>query len=121
MSTEQVTSTLHDGVLTLTAYLRAENRWEGPDYRPQPGDMVIYDEPSPKGQHVNLVLVDDDGTLTTIGGGEGRGMPTPSLDRMAAEGMGAISPDRGAAFFLSELKGRHSRRSGQFAEDLCGQ
>jgi hypothetical protein len=36
--------------------------------------MVIYDEPSPKGQHVNLVLVDDDGTLTTIGGGEGRGI-----------------------------------------------
>lgn len=59
------------GVMTLTDYLRTEGRWEPTDYLPQPGDMVLYDTPSPKGQHVNIVLVDDNGTLTTIGGGEG--------------------------------------------------
>ncbi|WP_135452825.1 CHAP domain-containing protein [Mycobacterium sp. DL99] len=60
------------GVLTLTDYLHNEGRWEPTDYLPQPGDMVIYDEPSPKHQHVNIVVADDNGTLTTIGGGEGR-------------------------------------------------
>lgn len=62
------------GVLTLTGYLRDEGRWETRDYRPQPGDMVLYDEPSPHGQHVNIVLINDGGTLTTVGGGEGRGV-----------------------------------------------
>lgn len=62
------------GVLTLTAYLKDEGRYETPDYAPRPGDMVLYDEPSPKGQHVNIVLINDNGTLTTVGGGEGRGV-----------------------------------------------
>jgi arylsulfatase len=37
-----------------------------------------------------LLIVTDDtgwGDLGAYGGGEGRGMPTPSLDRMAADGM----------------------------------
>lgn len=34
--------------------------------------MVLYDAPSPKGQHVNIVLINDDGILTTVGGNEGR-------------------------------------------------
>ena len=37
-----------------------------------------------------ILLVSDDtdwGDLGAYGGGEGRGMPTPSLDRMAKEGM----------------------------------
>lgn len=59
------------GVMTLTDYLHSEGRWESPDYSPLPGDMVLYDKPSPKGQHVNIVLINDDGTLTTVGGGEG--------------------------------------------------
>ncbi|AGM26762.1 CHAP domain-containing protein [Mycobacteroides abscessus] len=62
------------GVLTLTAYLRDEGRYETPGYAPEPGDMVLYDKPSPKGQHVNIVLINDNGTLTTVGGGEGRGV-----------------------------------------------
>ncbi|SLD27906.1 Uncharacterised protein [Mycobacteroides abscessus subsp. massiliense] len=37
------------GVLTLTAYLRDEGRYETPGYAPEPGDMVLYDKPSPKG------------------------------------------------------------------------
>ena len=57
--------------MTLTDYLHSEGRWESPDYSPLPGDMVLYDKPSPKGQHVNIVLVNDNGTLTTVGGGEG--------------------------------------------------
>jgi len=59
------------GVMTLTDYLHAEGRWEPVDYSPFPGDMVLYDKPSPKGQHVNIVLINDNGTLTTVGGGEG--------------------------------------------------
>jgi hypothetical protein len=62
------------GVLTLTAYLKDQGRYETPEYAPKPGDMVLYDEPSPKGQHVNIVLTNDHGTLTTVGGGEGRGV-----------------------------------------------
>lgn len=62
------------GVLTLTSYLKDEGRYETRDYSPQPGDMVLYDEPSPKGQHVNIVLINDNGILTTVGGGEGRGV-----------------------------------------------
>lgn len=62
------------GVMTLTDYLRAEGRWEPADYLPQPGDVVLYDQPSPKGQHVNIVVADNDGTLTTVGGAEGRGI-----------------------------------------------
>jgi len=70
------------GVMTLTDYLQAHNRWEPPDYRPAPGDMVLYDKPSPKGQHVNIVLVNDNGTLTTVGGGEGAnvGLSTFKID-----------------------------------------
>ena len=37
-----------------------------------------------------LFIVSDDtgyGDLGPYGGGEGRGMPTPNIDRMAAEGM----------------------------------
>ncbi|ORA38269.1 CHAP domain-containing protein [Mycobacterium aquaticum] len=60
------------GVMTLTDYLQAEGRWEPPEYSPQPGDMVLYDAPSPKGQHVNIVLINNNGTLTTVGGNEGR-------------------------------------------------
>lgn len=59
------------GVMTLTDYLHAEGRWEPVGYSPLPGDMVLYDKPSPKGQHVNIVLINDNGTLTTVGGGEG--------------------------------------------------
>ena len=62
------------GVLTLTAYLKDGGRYEAPGYAPKPGDMVLYDVPSPKGQHVNIVLINDHGTLTTVGGGEGRGV-----------------------------------------------
>ncbi|MBA0047460.1 CHAP domain-containing protein [Mycobacterium sp. NPDC050853] len=62
------------GVLTLTSYLKDQGRYETRDYSPRPGDMVLYDEPSPKGQHVNIVLINDNGTLTTVGGGEGRGV-----------------------------------------------
>ncbi|MGH3724724.1 MAG: CHAP domain-containing protein [Mycobacterium sp.] len=62
------------GVLTLTDYLRREGRFEPRVYSPQPGDMVLYNQPSPRGQHVNIVLINDNGTLTTVGGGEGRGV-----------------------------------------------
>ena len=37
-----------------------------------------------------ILLVSDDtgyGDLGAYGGGEGRGMPTPNLDRLAAEGL----------------------------------
>ena len=42
-----------------------------------------------------LLIVSDDtgwGDLGPYGGGEGRGMPTPAFDKMAAEGMTFFSP-----------------------------
>jgi arylsulfatase len=46
---------------------------------------------SAKGSKPNILfIVSDDtgfGDLGPYGGGEGRGMPTPSIDKMAADGM----------------------------------
>ncbi len=43
----------------------------GQDYQPKVGDTILYGDSSPPfGQHVNVVLVNDAGTLTTVGGNE---------------------------------------------------
>ncbi|HEY6413756.1 MAG TPA: sulfatase-like hydrolase/transferase [Edaphobacter sp.] len=65
-----------------------------------------------------IVILGDDvgwGDLGVYGGGEGRGIPTPNLDRMAAEGMTFFSfygqpsstPGRAAV-----MTGRNPNRSG---------
>jgi len=74
-----------------------------------------------------LLLVSDDtgyGDLGPYGGGEGRGMPTPNIDRMAAEGMTFFSfyaqpsctPGRAAI-----LTGRIPNRSGMTTVAFQGQ
>lgn len=61
------------GVATLTVYLVHEKAWQprSSGYQPKPGDLVIYDEKSFVGQHVNIVVRNDGGELTTVGGNEG--------------------------------------------------
>lgn len=58
------------GVATLTDYLRDSGRWRGVQYRPQPGDIVVYDHPSPWGQHTNIVVAVDGDRVSTVGGNQ---------------------------------------------------
>ncbi|WP_459547871.1 CHAP domain-containing protein [Nocardia sp. X0981] len=39
--------------------------------RPVTGDVILYGPDSRFGQHTNIVLIAENGTLTTIGGNEG--------------------------------------------------
>ncbi len=59
------------GVYTLQEYYQSAGRFEPPSYRPVAGDVVLYDDPSPFGQHTNVVVANDNGVLTTVGGNEG--------------------------------------------------
>ncbi|MBS9532195.1 CHAP domain-containing protein [Mycobacterium sp. M1] len=63
------------GVATLQEFYEAAGRFQPVGaYRPRVGDVVLYGEPSPFGQHTNIVLGYDDGVLTTVGGNEDRGV-----------------------------------------------
>jgi len=52
-------------------------------------------QPAPAGQRPNIIMIVSDdtgyGDLGPFGGGIGRGMPTPNIDRLAAEGMSFFS------------------------------
>src|SRR5690348_6214512 len=47
-------------------------------------------QPAPTGQRPNIIMIISDdtgyGDLGPYGGGVGRGMPTPNIDRLASEG-----------------------------------
>lgn len=43
-------------------------------YNPKAGDILLYDNPSSFGQHTNIVLESNNGTVTTIGGNEPGGI-----------------------------------------------
>lgn len=60
------------GVYTLRDAYRATGRFTpfGTGYRPRTGDLVLYDGSVVFGQHVDVVLADDGGRITTIGGNE---------------------------------------------------
>ncbi|GEE01664.1 hypothetical protein nbrc107696_21100 [Gordonia spumicola] len=60
------------GVATLTEYFQSRGDFRSADsgYRPKLGDVVLYAADSKFGQHTNIVLRDDDGVLTTVGGNE---------------------------------------------------
>ncbi|MGO4616431.1 CHAP domain-containing protein [Nocardia sp. 2YAB30] len=60
------------GVDTLQEYYEGEGRFApiGSGYRPRTGDVLLYRESSPFGQHTNIVLRADVGEVTTIGGNE---------------------------------------------------
>ena len=42
----------------------------GSGYSPKVGDIAIYQKPSPFGNHTNIVIKNDNGTITTVGGNE---------------------------------------------------
>lgn len=60
------------GTYTLRDYYESENKFvaAGEAYEPNIGDTMLYDNPSPFGQHVNIVIANNDGVVTTIGGNE---------------------------------------------------
>jgi len=58
------------GVYTLEEYYRSVGRFKEPGYQPQLGDVVMYNNPSPFGQHTNIVIANNNGEVTTVGGNE---------------------------------------------------
>ncbi len=64
------------GVYTLQEYLQSVGkvRLANSGYTPKVGDLMLYDNPSPFGQHTNIVLKNDNGVITTIGGNEPGGI-----------------------------------------------
>ncbi|MEV6134747.1 CHAP domain-containing protein [Nocardia sp. NPDC051990] len=60
------------GVYTLQEYYQGAGRFAsvGSGYQPRTGDVLLYTERSPFGQHTNIVLTAANGTVTTMGGNE---------------------------------------------------
>ena len=50
---------------------------------PQPGDAILYDTTSARGEHVNILLRYQDGKLITVGGNEGNAIHVSTIDRAA--------------------------------------
>ena len=73
------------GVRSLETYYRVAGRWHSADsgYTPQPGDAILYDTTSSRGEHVNILLRYQDGKLTTVGGNEGNAIHVSTIDRAA--------------------------------------
>lgn len=51
-------------------YYQSAGRFRPAGYLPQVGDVVMYNDASPFHQHTNIVVGDDAGTVTTVGGNE---------------------------------------------------
>lgn len=64
------------GTYTLREYYQSQNRFKAADsgYNPKVGDIMLYDNPSPFGQHTNIVIKNANGIVTTIGGNEPGGI-----------------------------------------------
>ena len=60
------------GTFTLREYYQAADRFKSADsdYQPRPGDVAIYRNSPIFGDHTNIVLKNDNGVLTTVGGNE---------------------------------------------------
>jgi hypothetical protein cdivTM_12329 len=60
------------GTFTLREYYEATGRFKSANsgYRPLPGDAAIYRNSPVFGDHTNIVLKNDNGALTTVGGNE---------------------------------------------------
>ena len=60
------------GTFTLREYYEATGRFKSAnsDYQPLPGDAAIYRNSPVFGDHTNIVLKNDNGVLTTVGGNE---------------------------------------------------
>jgi hypothetical protein len=64
------------GTYTLREYYESAGRFKAAasEYSPKVGDIMLYDNPSPFGQHTNIVIKNDSGIITTIGGNEPGGI-----------------------------------------------
>ena len=84
------------GTQTLKEYFIDKGSWldYNPSYQPKAGDVIIYKQSdSPFGQHTNIVLVNQDGKLTTIGGNENKELGIQSFkisDQMGIDGYGEL-------------------------------
>ena len=60
------------GTFTLREYYETNGRFKPANYgyQPLPGDVAIYRNSSVFGDHTNIVLKNDNGVLTTVGGNE---------------------------------------------------
>lgn len=60
------------GTYTLREYYESIGKFESPGtgYTPKVGDIMLYDNPSVFGQHTNIVIKNEGGVITTIGGNE---------------------------------------------------
>lgn len=60
------------GTFTLHEYYEANGRFKpvNSGYQPLPGDVAIYRNSPVFGDHTNIVLKNDNGVLTTVGGNE---------------------------------------------------
>ena len=60
------------GTFTLREYYEATGRFKSANsgYQPLPGDVAIYRNSPVFGDHTNIVLKNDNGVLTTVGGNE---------------------------------------------------
>jgi hypothetical protein len=56
----------------LVEYYKSVGLFEaaGSGYDPKVGDIAIYQKPSPFGSHTNIVIKNDSGAITTVGGNE---------------------------------------------------
>ncbi|MFT3716346.1 MAG: CHAP domain-containing protein [Gordonia sp. (in: high G+C Gram-positive bacteria)] len=76
------------GVATLTEYYQSTGRFHGPDYRPRPGDVVLYAPPNRFKQHTGIVVEVDGDHVTTVGGNEPpTSISVNSFDRSTVRGI----------------------------------
>ncbi len=60
------------GTITLRDYFKSKHQLKlaASNYQPKVGDVMLYENPSPFGNHTNIVIKNDNGKITTIGGNE---------------------------------------------------
>lgn len=77
------------GTYTLREYYQSVERFQpsSSGYQPQVGDVVLYDNPGPFGQHTNIVVKNDHGTLTTVGGNENNAIRVQTYDLTTTQGV----------------------------------
>ncbi len=90
------------GTYTLREYYQAKGKFKpaSSGYSPQVGDIMLYDNPSPFGQHTNIVIKNEAGVITTIGGNEPGGI------RVVAH----ITPDKAGFIGYGILPSGHNSR-----------
>ncbi|HEY8885900.1 MAG TPA: CHAP domain-containing protein [Candidatus Microsaccharimonas sp.] len=78
------------GTYTLREYYQSVGRFHAAnsEYSPKVGDIMLYDNPSPFGQHTNIVVKNDNGLITTIGGNEPGGIRV--ITHKTKDGIGFI-------------------------------